>query len=160
MALSPYPQLAQFASRAFPAILAISILITGCVKREDLIVWKAESRSADGRWLATADTIQNGGFGSGDIYTTVHLSRTGGKQSPVDVVGIDSQGPMPHPYVLDNVSNKGGSIELTMTWVSPTHLQVGYVAKPGTIVELQMVKYAGVDISLQGLSGHALGPDR
>ena len=146
-------------ARAVVTTLAVSIVSTGCVRREDLMVWKAEARSADGLWLATADTVQNGGFGSADIYTTVHLARVGSKQSPVDVVGIDSQGPMPHPYVLDDVSNKGGSIDLTMTWASPTHLQVAYVAKPGTIVELQMVKYAGVDISLQDLSGRAAGTE-
>jgi hypothetical protein len=118
----------------------------GCTSRDDLIVWKADSPSPDGRWLATADTVQNGGFGSGDIFTTVHLRNTQGKPLSVDILGIDSQGPIPHPYVLDNVANQGGSINLTMTWAGPSRLNIGYTSKSGTVVSLQMLKYAGIDI--------------
>jgi len=118
----------------------------GCTSRDDLIVWKADAPSPDGRWLATADTVQNGGFGSGDIFTTVRLRNTQGKPLSVDILGIDSQGPIPHPYVLDNVANQGGSINLTMTWAGPSRLNIGYTSKAGTVVSLQMLKYAGIDI--------------
>jgi hypothetical protein len=114
------------------AALIFCLWGTGCTSRDDLIVWKVDAPSPDGRWLATADTVQNGGFGSGDIFTTVHLRNT--------------QGPIPHPYVLDNVANQGGSINLTMAWAGPSRLNIGYTSKAGTVVSLQMLKYAGIDI--------------
>jgi hypothetical protein len=126
--------------------LAVCLLGLGCTSRDDLIVWRADALSPDGRWVATADTVQNGGFGSGDIFTTVHLRNTQGKPYSVDVLGIDSQGPSPRPYVLDNVANRGGSIDLTMSWTGPSRLHLGYTSKTGTVVTLQMVKYAGIDI--------------
>ncbi len=43
-------------------------------------------------------------------------SRIGSKQRKVEVIGIDSQGPIPHPYTLDNAVNKGGWLDLTMKW--------------------------------------------
>ncbi len=119
------------------------------------MVWKAQSPSPDGLWIASADTVQNGGFGSADIYTTVHLKRVGDTSAPVDILGIDSQGPIPHPYVLDNVANKGGSIGLTMEWETPTHLRVTYVDRACTLVNLHMTKYAEVDISLQSMGEHS-----
>jgi hypothetical protein len=145
--------------RSAPAIIFLGIVVlatnTGCKpKREDLMVWKAQSPSPDGRWIATADTVQNGGFGSADIYTTVHLKRTGDTSAPVDVLGIDSQEPIPRPYVLDNVANKGGSIGLTMEWETPTRLRVTYIDQACTVVMLQMTTYAEVAISLQSVGKH------
>jgi hypothetical protein len=141
------------------AALIVCLLGFGCTRRDDLIVWKADAPSPDGRWLATADTVQNGGFGSGDIFTTVHLRNTQGKRFSADVLGIDSQGPIPHPYVLDNVANRGGSINLTITWASPSRLTIGYTSKAGTIVTLQMVKYAGIDIIVDAAAEKSSGVD-
>jgi hypothetical protein len=139
---------------ALVSAVAFSTLALGCVKKDDLIVWTAEAPSPDGKWLASADTLQNGGFGSADIYTTVHLTPARGTPAPIDVIGIDSQGPMPHPYVLDNAANKGGSIDLTMTWVTPTQLRITYADQPCTVVNLQVVKYAGIDVILQAVGQH------
>lgn len=138
-------------------VLSIGVLAvsTGCKpKSEDLMVWKARSPSPDGAWIATADTVQNGGFGSADIYTTVHLKRLGDASAPVDVLGIDSQGPIPHPYVLDNVANKGGSIDLTMTWETPTRLHVTYTDQACILVKRHLPKYAEVEVTLQSLGEH------
>ncbi len=119
------------------------------------MVWKATAPSPNGRWVATADTVQNGGFGSADIYTTVNLKRLGDDSGPVDIIGIDSRArPIPHPYVLDNVANKGGSIDLTMTWETPSHLRVTYTDQACTDVRRQLTKYAEVNITLQSSGPH------
>jgi hypothetical protein len=128
---------------------------TACVKKDDLIVWKAEATSPDGKWLASADTVQNGGFGSAHVDTSVYLKRTGSSQPPREVLVFTCHGVVPHPYVLDNAANHGGTIDLTMTWVTPTHLHVTYGAHPD--IDLQIVKYAGVEITAQDLSGSGKG---
>ena len=57
---------------------------------------------------------------------------------------------MARPYVLDNVANKGGSINLTMKWITPSHLEVTFSGHPD--LYFQVVKYAGIEISVRDLS--------
>jgi hypothetical protein len=51
-------------------------------------------------------------------------------------------------------------MNLKMTWVTPAHLEVTYgpSERPGdhVSVDLQVVRIAGVDISLRKLSGESL----
>jgi hypothetical protein len=129
---------------------ACSAIATACVRKDDLIVWKTEVPSPDGQWVASADTVQNGGFGSASIDTGVYLKRTGDSRPQMEVLGFNCQGPVPHPYVLDNAANRGGTINLAMRWITPTHLHVTYQGHPD--IGLQVVKYAGIEITLQDLS--------
>ena len=126
------------------------IAATACVRKEDLIVWKAETPSPDGEWIASADTVQNGGFGSASVDTSVYLRRKTGSQLATQILVFHCHGAVPHPYVLDNVANHGGTINLSMQWITPSHLRVSYNGHPD--LNLQTVKYWGVDITAQDLS--------
>src|SRR6266403_794258 len=133
---------------------ALSLMIVGicalggCQKAPT--IWSAEVRSPDGLWPASADTVQNGGFGSAAIQTSVYLKRTNVSQSRKEVLGFWCEGPAPRPYVLDNVANKGGTIDLSMKWLTPSHLEVTYNGHAR--VDLQVVKYADIDISVRDVS--------
>jgi hypothetical protein len=142
---------------SFLAIL--SILGPGCTSRDDLIVWQTELRSPDGDWLASADTIQNGGFGNAEIHTTVFLRGRNAKIPPQEVFVIECDGPIPHPYKLDNVANKGGCVGLTMTWLAPNRLHLSYEPKHGSEVILQVVKLSNVEITVEPRTGLTSGSE-
>jgi hypothetical protein len=125
-------------------ILAACLLQSGCAAPT---VWKAEVRSPDGQWLAIARTVQSGGFGTAWITTGVFLQRTSPSTGATQVLGFSCQGPVPRPYVLDNVANAGGTINLTMKWLAPTRLEVTYSGNPD--LYLQVVKYADIEISVR-----------
>jgi hypothetical protein len=132
-------------------IPGICVLLSGCrPSLDDLTVWKAEVRSPDGTWIASARTIQNGGFGSGHIDTIVYLTQNNASRPLTEVLAFSCIGPVPRPYVLDNVANSGGTIDLTMKWVTPSHLDVTYDRHPD--LYFQVVKYGGINISVQDLS--------
>lgn len=122
-------------------------LILGCTSRDDLVVWKAELASPDGAWLATADTVQNGGPGNAEIHTTVFLQGRDKQVPRQEVFVIECQGPIPHPYTLDNVANAGGCVGLTMVWSAPNQLHLSYEEKPGNDVGLHVAKLANVEIT-------------
>jgi hypothetical protein len=137
-------------------VAGICVSVSGCrPSLDDLTVWKAEVRSPDGIWIASARTIQNGGFGSAHIDTIVYLMQNNASQPPKDVLAFSCLGPVPRPYVLDNVANSGGTIDLTMKWVTPSHLDVTYDSHPD--LYFQVLKYGGINISVQDLSN---GPTR
>lgn len=137
-------------------ILGVSLLGYGCrPSLDDLTVWKMEVRSPDGLWIASARTIQNGGFGSAHIDTIVYLKQSNASRPPTEVLAFDCEGPVPRSYVLDNVANAGGTINLTMKWVTPSHLDVTYNGHAGSL-EFQAVKWSLVDISVQDLSSEPI----
>ena len=54
------------------SIMGACVLVAGC--HDVPTIWKeAEARSPDGYWLASAETEQNGGFGTAGIDTSVYL---------------------------------------------------------------------------------------
>jgi hypothetical protein len=118
-----------------------------------LVVWKAQTQSPDGLWLAKADTVQNGGFGSAEIHTSVFLERESAKARPQEVLVVECDGPMPHPYALDNDANKGGCVGLTMTWPTSKHLHLTYETRQGTDVVFQAVRFGDVDITVTPVVG-------
>jgi hypothetical protein len=124
---------------AIPLIIIIvaCVLLSGCGPTK---TWSADARSPDGYWLAVARSEQWSGPGNAYDATTVYLQSLKGSQPPTKILGFS------HQYATMN---------LKMDWTSPTHLHViyGESAKPGDHVNLdfQVVKCAGVDISLQYL---------
>jgi hypothetical protein len=104
--------------------------------------WSAEARSPDGHYLAVARSEQWSGPGNAYDATTVYLQWL--KEPPTEVLGFS------HQYATMN---------LKMDWVTPTHLHVTYgeSANPGDHVTLdfQVVKCAGLDISVEHLSSDA-----
>jgi hypothetical protein len=132
-------------------IVAVCVLASGC--KDAPTVWKAEVRSPDGLWIASVRTIQNGGFGSASIDTVVYLKQSRGSQPPMEVLAFDCLGPVPRPYVMDN-ANAGGTIDLTMKWITSSHLHVTYDKHPD--LYFQAVKYDGISISVQDLSSEPI----
>jgi hypothetical protein len=131
--------------------LTICLSTSSCAKKDDLVVWRARVGSPGGAWIASADTVQNGGFGSGSIETTVYLKRRNDHLPPFAILGFSCVGPVPHPYVLDNVANRGGTINLKMQWDDPLHLHVTYSGDPS--INLETIKLQDVSITLQRESG-------
>jgi hypothetical protein len=129
------------------------VLVFGCTSKDSLTVWKDSVPSPDGLYVATVDTIQNGGFGSASIETSVYLAEVGRPEQPTQIVGLSCDGPMPRPYVLDNVANKGGSVHMTVKWVTPTHLLVTYEGHAE--IDFQAVKFGKIEITLQNLADKA-----
>ena len=129
-------------------ILGTCIFGAGCGSADT--IWREELRSPDGLWLASADTVQNGGFGSASIQTQVYLEKTNGAKTRKEVLGFSCEGPAARPYTLDNVANKGGTIDLEMKWVSPSHLEVTYNGRAS--INLQLPNYDGVEVSLKAPS--------
>lgn len=133
--------------------VVVLILLTACKPTlDDLTVWKTQLTSPDGQWIASARTIQNGGFGSGDIGTVVYLHRKGDTRPPQEIIEFDG-GAVAHSYVLDNVANRGGGISLALRWVTPTKLVVTYKSNPR--IELQVVKFQDVEITTLHLPADA-----
>jgi hypothetical protein len=129
--------------------LGFLALVTGCGE-DSRAVWKEQLTSPDLVWVASVVTIQNGGFGSGGISTSVYLSRANNGAGRTEVLGFSCDGPIPRPYVLDNVANRGGSINLKMKWLGPKHLEVTFSGHPD--LYFQAVKFAGIEISMRDLS--------
>jgi hypothetical protein len=113
------------------------------------VVWNSQTQSPDGIWRAKADTVQNGGFGNAEIHTTVLLDHINAKAESRKVLVVECDGPMAHPYVLDNVANKGGCVGLTITWLSAKKLHLTYETRPGTYVVFQAVRIGDVDITVE-----------
>ena len=133
--------------------IVVPVLSTACKPTlDDLTVWKIQLPSPDGQWIASVRTIQNGGFGSGDISTIVYLHRMGDAHPPQDIIDLDG-GAVAHSYVLDNVANRGGGIGLAMRWAAPTHLVVTYQSNP--TINFQVVKLQDVEITTLHLPADA-----
>jgi hypothetical protein len=129
------------------ATFVACLLEAGCGART---IWKAEIRSPDGHYVAMARTIQNGGFGNSWIIATVSLQQASIPETRMTVLSFSCNGPVPHPYTLDNKANVGGTINLSMKWLTPTHLEVTYNGHDGTL-NFQAVKYQGIHISVREL---------
>lgn len=100
--------------------------------------WSAESRSPDGKMIATAYTVQTSGIGTGDPGTSVYLNWTTGSQSPTIILSF-TEGP-----------DEPGSMNVGMNWLTPKHLDLTY--KGRRTLGFQAVKCHGVDISIRDLS--------
>jgi len=122
-------------------VVLVGVVVLGFGCQDVATTWSAEARSPDGHWLAIARSQQWGGPGTAYDATTVSLKSTKGLQPPTDVLAFS------HQYATMN---------LKMEWVTPTHLEVTYgpSARPGDRVSLnfQVVKCAGIDISVRALS--------
>ena len=134
-----------------PVRTAISLIVIGVcffgACQDVATTWSAEARSPDGLWLATARSQQWGGPGTAYDATTVYLKSIKGPQPPAQVMLF---------------SHQFATMNLTMKWVTPKHLEVMYgpSANPGDHVSLdfQAVKCGGVDISVRELSSGATNP--
>jgi hypothetical protein len=115
-------------------VVGICVLISGCKASP---TWSAESRSPDGKMIATAETFEQSGFGTGWVQTTVYLNWTTGSQ-PKTLILAFSEGPA-----------EPGGMNVGMKWLTPTHLELTY--KGQRPLDLKAIKCDGVDIAVQDL---------
>jgi hypothetical protein len=141
-----------FGEAAWLVIFGACVLEGGC-RGHVPTVWRAELPSPDGHWIAIAETQQVGGPGTNSIVTSVMLKPTIYSNPPMQVLAFDCQGPVPRPYVLDNVANAGGTINLKMSWLSTSHLEVTYSGHPD--LYFQMARIWGIDVSVRYISDEA-----
>lgn len=117
-------------------ILAVCISFSSCDGPK--VNWSVESRSPDGKMIATARTIQTSGIGTGNPGTFVYLNWTKGSQSPTIILAFHD-GP-----------DEPGGMNVGMNWLTPTHLELTY--KGRRAFDFQAVRCDGVDISVRDLS--------
>lgn len=121
-------------------IIGVFALISGC--RNSDVIWSGESRSPDGYWLATAREERGGGFGNAYDSASVYLKQIKSTRPPVEIF----------EFSVGSLASQSGKLNLTMKWESPSHLDVTYNGHAATL-DFQVVKSAGIDISVQDLSG-------
>jgi hypothetical protein len=137
----------------------IGICLFGISCSNDVTVWRAEVPSPDDSLIASAQTDQGGGPGTAHLDTLVYLRQNFSSARLVMVLAFDCEtSQVARPGVLDNVANAGGSIDLTMKWVTPRHLEVTYDKHPD--LYFQAVKALGAEISVRDISDAAASPTR
>ena len=120
------------------ALLIISLcLLTGCKNSER--TWSAEAKSPDGKIVATAETLEPGGWGTGaPAETYVSLNWTSGSQNSTQIFSFND-GP-----------NEPGCMNIGMTWLTPRHLELTYKGHPS--IDFEAVKWQEVVMSARNLS--------
>ena len=113
----------------------ICMLVGGC-SPDRVTVWSTQARSPDGQWIATGRSDQYSGPGNAAIVSGVYLRRADGSGPEEAVL-----------HYLDEFPAGKGGIEMTLAWVTPTHLQVTFNRPPQ--LNLLVVKYAGIEISVR-----------
>lgn len=125
------PQLMRNAVAGFFLIFAFCFL-GGCKNSER--TWSAQVKSPDGKFIATGETLEPGGWGTGaPPETYVDLNWTSGSQKPTVVFSFND-GP-----------NEPGGMNVGMHWLTPTHLELTYRGKP--TIDFQAIKWGKVEIS-------------
>jgi hypothetical protein len=124
-------------------MIGACVLASGC--RASAIIWSAESRSPDGRWLVSASTEQFGGPGTAYVGTTVYLKQD--SHPRVEILGLSNESAYP-----------AGVTSVGMTWLTPSHLELTYQGHAS--LDFQVVKCAGIDISVRDLSSEKANSSR
>jgi hypothetical protein len=112
-------------------------LLSGC-RNDQRITWSAEAKSPDGEWIATAISQQWSGPGNAYDATSVSLKRTDTSDKPTEILELS------HQYA---------TLNLKMEWQDSKHFDIWYgpSSRPADKVDVdfQVVKMAGIDISLK-----------
>lgn len=115
------------------------LLASGCDPAHETI-YSTEARSQNGFWIASDKTVRYSGPGNAAVISSVYLQRADKSNPPVEILEFFHDGP-----------GSQAGIGLAMKWVDPAHLAVSYNGHAS--IDFQAVRAAGVDISLQDLSG-------
>lgn len=120
-------------------LIVLGLTLCGCGNPQTL--WTTESRSPDGTLIATASRIEYGGPGNAGLYTNVDLKRT--IDSASDRIVTFDQGEV-------NLYD-AAKLNLGMKWVTPTHLDIAYNGRAGTL-NYQVALDAGISITVHDTS--------
>jgi hypothetical protein len=115
------------------ALLAVGI-VGGCGSATQT-VWSVESKSPDGRWVATAKTDQTSGPANAFAYTEVELKSATRSDSAVTILG----------FPAESLGNSNTAPELE--WIASRHLQVSFRCTPK--FDTHVIRYAGIEISVR-----------
>jgi hypothetical protein len=96
-------------------LLALSLFVSGCDNSRT--IWSNQVKSPDGRWTATAHSVEHRGPGNNDLETMVYLKPKARKV--VEILGFFHD-----PTLLSN------TINLEMRWATPERLEVTYTNHP------------------------------
>jgi hypothetical protein len=124
-------------------VICLCVLASGC--QDVATIWSAEARSPDGNWLASARTEHQGGAVTSSLLTIVDLKWLHGSQPPAKILEFSYASLYP-----------AGGTNVTMTWISPTHLEVAYKERP--TIDFQVVKCTGIEISVRDVSIEPINP--
>ncbi|MES2392303.1 MAG: hypothetical protein V4555_11725 [Acidobacteriota bacterium] len=115
------------------AIGTLTILpLTSCESSTQTI-WRAQSKSPDGAYIALAHTENTDGPGINGQYTEVELEQSFKGARPLTIL------------TLDEGSNAVKNLQ--MKWDDPSHLVVSYQGNPEVLFEA--VKAFGLDVTVQ-----------
>jgi hypothetical protein len=133
-------------SWSFKLILLLTfgacLLMSGCGSSEK--VWSTESRSPDGKVIATARTaVRNKGLSiiSG-TDTNVYLKWAKGSRGETSILE------------LADATDEPVDTHVEMNWLTPTHLELTF--RGNQSIMFQAVKWVGIDISVRDLSKAAI----
>lgn len=114
------------------SIICFSFLL-GC---RSAAIWSGESKSPDGKTIATASTFQDAGFLAGETQTTVYLNWAIRSQSKTLILAY-SDGPTAQ------------DMGVQMRWLTPTHLELTYSGQRS--LDFQAVRCNGIDITVRNV---------
>ena len=128
-------------------LLVISLFAClGLVGCKTAPTWSTEARSPDQKMVARAETIDNGGFGTGWIQTAVFLNWATGSQKPKLILSF-----------TDGPSVPGG-MNVELNWLSNGHLEVAY--KGARTIDFEAIRCNGIDITIRDSAlGASTKPD-
>ena len=120
--------------------LALSLLgLSGCRNINPQIIWSAAVKSPDGRFVASARTYANSGFGvDGVPGTFVYLNWAEGSQKPLEIMEFADE------------SGDSNAEKVVMQWLSGNELEISYT-KANQEIEFQAVRFSDVTIRLRAL---------
>lgn len=135
-----FPRLCAVLRPSALVMCGLCLLMTSCKNTER--TWSAQTKSPDGRYVVTAETLRPGGWGTGaPAQTTVDLNYTSGHQSSSEILTF-----------VDGPDEPDG-MNVGIKWLSPTQLELTYRGHP--TIEFQAVKCYGVDISTREVDSRA-----
>ena len=106
-------------------------------------IWSAQFESPDGVWIGTAHTKEWAGPGTAAVETYVFLKQARSSQPPQLIAQLDNESMWPK-----------GITNIEMTWLTPSHLEVGY--RGHATISFQAVKIADLEISIRDLSQESI----
>ena len=121
---------------AVASCLYILVVMFGC--RGSETTWSAEARSPGGKFLASASTIEQSGFGTGAITTTVYLRPLAWSGESIEILEFHDGPPGPD------------GMKVGLHWNGPGHLELTYRGRRE--MDFQASRCYGLDISVRDLS--------
>lgn len=102
---------------------------------DQAVIWKLETKSPKGDWLAVAKTTQYGGPGTAGLYTEVNIKRPGQEGDGAGVFNASIGSP------------KNSNVKVR--WLTNSQLEITYYGDAER--EFQAIYFGGIDISVRHL---------